>query len=108
MHKISDICWFVNDVLHTREIRKGLFWRAPVERSHGEMIIGSFTNSQLFLEVLERVETVRSIEFFIILAVAAFNLAVMSGRVRSDQLVPNTKLCQLSLKCSRRVISVWQ
>ena len=72
------------------------------------MIICTLADRQLFLEVLERVETVRSIEFFVILAVAAFNLAIVPGRVRSDQFVPNTEPCQLSLKCRRRVISVWQ
>ena len=44
------------DVLQRRKGIKDLFGRIPVERSHGEMVIGPFTNGQLFLEVLERIE----------------------------------------------------
>ena len=43
------------------------------------MIISTLSDSQLLLEVLEGVETMRSIEFFVILSVAALNLAVVSG-----------------------------
>ena len=44
------------DVLHRREVKQSLLWGLPVERSHGEMVIGTLTDSQLFLKVLEGVK----------------------------------------------------
>ena len=38
------------------------------------------------------------IEFFIVLAVTAFDLAVMPGCIRPDQFVPNPQTLKLSFK----------
>ena len=73
----------------------------PAERSHGEMVVCSFTNSELFFEILERVETVRSVEFFAVLSVASLNFPVVSWCIRLNQLVPNPKLCKCFLKEGR-------
>ena len=51
-------CRFVNDVLHIGKRGKDLLGRFPVEGSHGEMIVGTLPDSQLFLEVLEGIELV--------------------------------------------------
>ena len=44
-------------------------------------------DSKLRLKVFERIERMEGIEAFLVLAVAALNLAVMPWCVRSDQLV---------------------
>lgn len=37
-------CRFVNDVLHIRESEKHLFRRAPVERTHREIVVFTLVN----------------------------------------------------------------
>ena len=70
----------------------------PVERSHGEAVILALSDSQLLFEVLERIELPHSIELLIVLPVAALYLAVVSGRKRPDQLVPDPQLLQCAFK----------
>lgn len=65
------------------------------------MIIGTLSDSKLLLEILKEVKLVRSIKFFIILSAAALDLAVVSGGVRTDQLVSDAKPMQFSLESSR-------
>ena len=72
------------------------------------MIIDSLTDSQLLLEVLERVEAVRCVKLHVVFAVATLDLAVVSGGVRSNQLVPDAKPCQLGLEGGRRMIALGQ
>ena len=55
---IKTYCRFVNDVLHIGKRGKNLLGRFPIEWSHGEMIVGTLPDSQLFLEVLEGIELV--------------------------------------------------
>ena len=43
-------------------------------------------NSELFLKVIQREERADRIKAFLVFPVAAFHLAIMSGRVRTDQL----------------------
>ena len=38
------MCRFVNDVLHIRESEKHLFRRAPVERTHREIVVFTLVN----------------------------------------------------------------
>ena len=64
----------------------------PKQRTHRKIIVLLLTDRELVSEVIEGKEGMRSIEFFVILTVAAFNFAVMSGSVRLDQLVTNTKI----------------
>lgn len=45
----------------------------------------------------------RCIETFITLAMAAFHLAIVTWRERSDQFVPDSKLCQTDLEDGRFV-----
>lgn len=49
-------------------------------------------NSQLFLKVRQREERVDRIKVFLVFPVAAFHLAIMSGRVWVDELMPDTQL----------------
>lgn len=70
-----------------RKRRKNQFRGAPVERTHGEIIVFSIPDSKLFLEVFKGEELVVSIEILVILTVAAFDLAVVPWRVRLNELV---------------------
>lgn len=46
-------CRFVNDVLHIRESGQDLFGRAPVEGTDREIVINTFSDSKLSLEVFK-------------------------------------------------------
>ena len=54
--------------------------------------------SELPTKVGEGVEGVGIVEAFLVFSVAAFDLAVMAGRVRANQLVPDTHADSSSLK----------
>lgn len=49
-------------------------------------------NSKVFLKVRQREERMVRIKAFLIFPVAAFHLAIMSGRVRTDQFMLDTQL----------------
>ena len=49
-------------------------------------------NSQLFLKVRQREERADRIKAFLVFPVAALYLAIMSGRVRTDELMPDAQL----------------
>ena len=57
----------------------------PVERTHGEIVVLALPEGKLRREVGEREEPVRSVEFLIVFAVTALNLAVVAGSVRQRQ-----------------------
>ena len=50
-------------------------------------------DGELFCEVIQGVETVTGVKAFLVLAVAAFHLAVMAGRIGQDKFVrtPNSE-----------------
>ena len=75
-----------------RKRKKRIQRRVPKQRTHGKIIVLLLPDSKLVPEVIEGKEGMRSIEFFVILTVTAFYFAVMSGSVRLDQLVTNTKI----------------
>ena len=53
------------DVLHIWKRTKNVFRRAPIEWTHGEIVVLSLLNSRLFGKVIEVIEGVARIEFFI-------------------------------------------
>ena len=55
-------------------------------------------HSQLSVEVGKRVEAIGIVEAMLILTVAALYLAIVTGRVGTNQLVPNAQLCGGPLK----------
>ncbi len=61
------------------KVRKYLFRGKPVERTRGKTVIVSVPDGELFLEISKGKELVWSIGIFVILAVAAFHLAVVPG-----------------------------
>lgn len=55
-------------------------------------------HSELSIEVGKRVETMGVVEATLILTVAALYLAIVTGRIGTNQLVPNAQLCSSLLK----------
>lgn len=74
------------------------FGGVPVERSHGEIVILSLSDSQLLLKISKGIKGVAGIEFLVVLSMAAFNFTVVPRGIRPNQLMPNAKLFQSSLK----------
>lgn len=89
-----DRCRIVNDELHIREREKNLFRRMPVKRAHGEIVVFMLMNSQLFLEILERIKLMTGIKVLVVLAMTALNLTIMSRCERSDFLMPDAEFSQ--------------
>ena len=85
-------------MLQSRERIEGLFGRAPVERAHGEIVVFFIPNSKLLLIVGEGKEPVRGVEVFVVFAVTALDLAVVTRRKRFDSFMLNTKGFQSLLK----------
>ena len=74
--------------------------RKPEERAHREVVGVAVMNSELFLKVNQREERVTRIKSFLVFHVAAFNLAIMSGRIGTDQFMLDTQLSGGFLKKS--------
>lgn len=92
-------------MLHRRQIfLKYLLRRTPAKRSHWEaVVIPAVINLKLLRKVLKRIEGMSGIEALVILPVAPLYLAVMSWRIRPDQLVTDAVKSQMHLKQSRSV-----
>ena len=71
------VCRFVNEVLQKGERVQDLFRRAPVERTHREIVICPFSYGELLFEVLKRIEAMQSVELFVVLAVTALHFTVV-------------------------------
>lgn len=56
------------------------------------MIVGIFSDSQLLLKILERVNVMRGIEFFVAFSVASLHLSVVPWGIRLNEFVADTKL----------------
>jgi hypothetical protein len=63
-----------------------------VKGAHGEGIVLALPDGKLFLKVLERVEFVGGIEIFVVLAVTAFHLSVMSRSIGLNELVADAEI----------------
>ena len=85
-------------MLHIRERKKDVFGRLPAEWSHREVVILSLPDGKLLFEVGKGEKLMAGVEFLVVLPVAAFYLAIMSGCVRSDQLVPDAELVHSSFE----------
>ena len=70
-------CRFVNEVLQKGERVQDLFRRAPVERTHREIVMCPFSYGELLFEVLKRIEAMQSVELFVVLAVTALHFTVV-------------------------------
>ena len=75
--------------------------RKPVNRPHREIIGAAVMEDELFSEAIQGEKSVTGIEVLLILMVAAFNLAVVSGGIGADELVTDTQLGGGGLKQRR-------
>ena len=66
--------------------------RGPVKRSHREVVRAAVMDRELLGEVIEGVETVTGVKALLVLPVASLDLAVMTGCVRTNELMPDTQL----------------
>ena len=72
--------------------------RKPAEGPHGEVVGAAVVDSKLLCKIVQRAKAVAGIESFLVFPVAALHLAVMAGRVWTDEFVPDTELGSGSLK----------
>ena len=86
-----------------RERKETLTRRSPSEGTHGTGVAGTLVGSELPTKVGEGVETVVGVETFLVFAVAAFDLAVVTGRVGADQLVEDTEFSGGAFKQRRKI-----
>lgn len=60
-----------------------------MEGAHRKFVAVSLVGSELPAKVVEGIEGMVVVKAFLVFPVAAFHLAVVAGRVRTDQLVPD-------------------
>ena len=63
--------------------------RHPAERPHGQVVGAAVVDGKLLCKVIQGIERAARVEAFLILAVAALDLAVVARRVRTDQFMPD-------------------
>ena len=77
--------------------------RKPEERPHGEVVGAAVVDGKLFCEVLQGIKAVAGIKAYLIFSVAAFYLAIVSGRIGPNQFVADAKFCSRCFKESRKI-----
>ena len=75
--------------------------RKPVKRSHREAVGAAVVNSELLGKVVQRIKTMAGVKAFLILTMTTLHLAVVSRRVRTNELMSNAQLGSSGLKQSR-------
>ncbi len=76
----------------SNKLDKEVKGRKPLERPHREVVGTAVVNGKLFSEIVQGEERVRIIKAFLVFAVAAFHLAIVSGSVRTNQFVADPQL----------------
>ena len=64
-----------------------------MEGSHGQVVRTVVMDGELLCKVIQRIKGVTGVKALLILAMAALDLAVMAWRIRTDQLMSDTKHC---------------
>ena len=77
--------------------------RKPAEGPHGQVVGTAVVDSELLCEIIQRIEGVARIKSLLIFAVAALNLAVVPGRIRTNELVPNAQFGSRLFKQRRKI-----
>ena len=77
--------------------------RKPVKWPHGKIVGAAVVDSELFGKVTEGIEAVTGIKAFLVLSVAALYFSVVSGRVRTDELVSDLQIPGSLFKEGRQV-----
>ena len=104
LKSISSICLIFGNVGLSNILDSELTWRTPCEGPHGKVIGAAVMDGELLIKIVQRIKTVAGIEVFLVLPVAALYLAVVAGRVGTDELVVYTELCSGSLKQGGQVM----
>lgn len=91
-------CGFDNDVLQKREWAKGLAWRTPSQRPHGEVVVFSLPYGKLFFIVFEGVKCMCCIKFLVIFSMTSFFFPVMPWRKGPNLFVFDSQLIQRLFK----------
>ena len=104
LKSISSICLIFGNVGLSNILDSELTWRTPCEGPHGKVIGAAVMDGELLIKIVQRIKTVAGIEAFLVLPVAALHLAVVAGRVGTDELVVYTELCSGSLKQGGQVM----
>lgn len=73
----------------SNKLEEELDRRKELEGPHREVVGATIVNGELFLKIVQREESVARIETFLVLSMAPLHLTVMSGCIRTDQLMPN-------------------
>ena len=70
----------------------------PTERPHGKVVGAAVMDSKLFCKVIQGKEGMAGVEAFLVFPVAALHLAVVPGRIGTDQLVADPQISGGPLK----------
>ena len=77
--------------------------RKPTKGPHREVVGAAVVDSELFCEVIQGVKAVAGVKAFLVLPVAALHLAVVAGRVGTDELVADTQFPGCFLEKGRQI-----
>ena len=69
-----------------------------MERPHRKVVGAAVVDSELIFKVVKRVKAVTGVEAFLILPVAALDLAVVAWSIWTNKLVPDAELSGSVLK----------
>ena len=75
---LSNICYTVPEKI-IQSIPRGF----PTQRSHGESVVFTAVDLELFLEILKRIKGMIGIEILVILTMRTFDFTVMPWRERT-------------------------
>ena len=75
-----------------RERKKTISGGSPLKRAHRSAVAGSLVSSELGTKVGKGKETMGIVETFLVFAMAAFDLAVVAGRIGANELVADAQL----------------
>ena len=76
----------------SNKLDKEVDWRKPGKRAHRQSVGAAVMDGKLFLKVRQRKERMERIKSFLVFPMAALHFAVMPGRVRTDELMPDAQL----------------
>ena len=65
-----------------------------MKRPHREVVGAAVMDSELLGEIIQGEETMAGVEAFLVLSVATFHLAVVARRVRTDELMSDSRAGQ--------------
>ena len=104
IYRFSPILWTDYYVVGLSKILDGeLVRRKPVKGSHGEIVGATVMNGDLLGKDIDGIKGVGIVEAFLIFAVAAFDLTVVSGSIGAYELVSNAELSGGVFKKSRNI-----